>query len=173
MNVLLEILKTTMPALIVFATVYFMMQRWLDAQLRKQMMDNRQNNYQQAFPLKLQAFERLTLFCERISIPNLIFRLRTEKMTALELRNSMMLAIQQEYEHNISQQVYISSDLWKIIKMAKDNILANINLVFQQQNPDSDSMTFANALFEHIQLQASATDTAQQAIRSEAAGLLN
>lgn len=172
MNVLLEIIKTTLPALIVFATVYYLLKRWTESQFMLQRMETQKNQSAASFPLKLQAYERLTLFCERISIPHLIFRLRSEKMTALDLRNSMMLAVQQEFEHNIAQQVYISGDLWQIIRLAKDNILASINHVFSEVDPSSDSLTFANALFRHIQEQASPTDTAQQAIRAEAAGLL-
>ncbi|HMW75898.1 MAG TPA: hypothetical protein PKD40_09585, partial [Saprospiraceae bacterium] len=71
-------------------------------------MELKQNANAVTLPLKLQAYERLSLFCERISIPSLILRLNQPGMNTQALRYAMLISIQKEFEHNITQQMYIS-----------------------------------------------------------------
>src|SRR5690606_3917144 len=108
LSVILEIIKITIPALIVFATVHTLLKQYLEKQYQLRKLDLKQDQTKTTTRLRLQAYERLSLFCERISIPSLILRLRSEKMNAMELRLAMMIAIQKEFEHNITQQVYVS-----------------------------------------------------------------
>jgi len=118
----LEILKYSIPALIVFATVFYIFRNFLNQQYQLEDLKFRQTQSKEVLPLKLQAYERLMMLCERISIDNLTYRMVNPEMGVKELRNSMLIAIQQEYEHNITQQVYVSENLWKIIKLAKDQM---------------------------------------------------
>ena len=120
---LLDILKYTIPALIVFGTVYYLMKNFLNQQLQMESMKYRQETSINILQLKLQAYERLALFCERISIDNLAYRLMHTDMGVRELQNAMLIAIQQEYEHNMSQQIYVSENLWKIVSLSKDRML--------------------------------------------------
>lgn len=122
MDALLEILKYTIPALIVFATIYFIMKNFLSNQLALQSLKYKQDKMSGMLPLRLQAYERLALFGERISIDNLSYRLSTQEMDAKSMSTAMMIAIQQEYEHNLSQQIYVSDKLWEIISLAKNQM---------------------------------------------------
>lgn len=85
LDTVLEIIKITVPALIVFLTVYFLQKQFLKNQYNLQLLDLKKNQIDSTLPLKLQAYERLTLFLERIKLENLILRIRTEKMTASNL----------------------------------------------------------------------------------------
>ena len=111
METFLEIVKITVPALIVFLTVYFVMKTYLDKQYQIQLLQFKKDQKNTTTPLKLQAYERLSLFCERISIPNLVLRMKTKGASSAALRVSLLMAVQQEFEHNISQQIYISDQL--------------------------------------------------------------
>jgi len=73
----------------------------------------------ETLPIKIQAYERLILFCDRVSPQAMIFRLNQGNMTVGGLRNSLLLAIQKEFEHNVAQQIYISDKLWEVIETAK------------------------------------------------------
>lgn len=150
LSVILEIIKITVPALIVFFTVYYMLKQYLDGQLRLKSLEFKQNQQKTTIPLRLQAYERLSLFCERISIPNLVLRLRQEEMSAAELRMAMLISTQQEFEHNITQQVYVSEQLWQIIKIARDDVMTVINEVYKKQEPGASMETFISALFAHL-----------------------
>ena len=149
-SVLLEIVKITVPALIVFFTVYYLTKQYLDSQYQLRILDYKQKQQNTTIPLRLQAYERLSLFCERIAIPNLVLRVSNEGMTAGDLRLAMMIAVQKEFEHNITQQVYVSDQLWQIVKIARDDTMTTINMVFQEMDPNEDAKVYSAAIFKQL-----------------------
>jgi len=170
----LEIIKLTIPGLLVFLTTYFMLQRYLDGQIRLKQVESKQSQKQTTIPLRLQAYERLSLFCERISLPNLLLRVRKEGMTAAELKLSLLLAIQMEYEHNITQQVYVSSQLWQIIKIARDNTVAFVSAVGENIDNKADGRVLAELILRHVANEDSTgLDMALNAIGKEAGAILD
>lgn len=172
LEVILEIIKITIPALIVFFTVYTLLKQYLASQYKERMLEFKQNQHNTTIPLRMQAYERLSLFCERISIPNLILRLRTDDMNAMELRMALMLGVQQEFEHNITQQVYVSDQLWQIVKIARDDTINIVNLVYNSIDPKADGKDYAGMMFNYLQSREMiSTDKALVAIKKEA-GLL-
>ena len=123
--------------------------------------------------MKLQAYERLSLFCERIAIPSLLLRLRSEDQTAGLLRMAMLVSIQQEFEHNITQQVYVSEQLWQIVKMARDEAVNLVAIVAEKVGPKADGKELAQALFNIVnQREVMAVEKALVAIKKEAAIVL-
>ena len=117
-NVLLEIIKITVPALIVFFTVHHLLKTYLEKQYQLKVLEHKQSNKGTTTPMRLQAYERLSLFCERISIPSMLLRLKEGTQTVTELRFKLLMAMQQEFEYNITQQVYVSDQLWQILKLS-------------------------------------------------------
>jgi hypothetical protein len=73
-----------------------------------------------ANPLVLNAYERLTLLVERCKIPNLINRLYAPDMTARDMQQAILQALRQEFEHNITQQLYVASQIWEAVSRMKD-----------------------------------------------------
>ncbi len=165
-DVLLEILKVTLPALVVFLTVYFILKRYTDTQIRMKAMENQKNQSGQTLPLKLQAYERLTVLCDRINIPNLLSRLNSSSMRAMDLQNAMMIAIQQEYEHNVAMQIYVSEKLWEIVELAKNqtvSMVANIEI-----GPDENASSFSKKVLDaQLQHKMIPTEFAKSAIKKE------
>lgn len=173
LEVFLEIVKVTVPALVVFATVFYLFKTYTENQQQQRMIELKQGNRNLAFPLKMQAYERLALFCERISLSNLMLRVRDEKMNAADLKVALMVAIQQEYEHNISQQVYVSENLWKIISFAKNDTINVINLVSKTIDNDASSLDMSHAIFRYLdEARQTSLDTARSAISQEASTFL-
>src|ERR1700709_1880320 len=70
--------------------------------------------------LRLQAYERLTLLAERISLQNLLSRTPNAGLSSRQMQSSLIDAIKQEYDYNISQQVYVSSEVWRAINNLKE-----------------------------------------------------
>lgn len=171
--VLLEIVKITVPSLVVFFTVYYLLKIYLDKQYQLKVLEFRQNQQHTTIPLRLQAYERLSLFCERIAIPSLLLRLREENQTAANLRLAMLVTIQQEFEYNITQQVYVSEQLWQIVKISRDNTVNVINGLYENVDPRGPSKDLAGALLTYADSQpASALDKALSAIKKEASLLM-
>lgn len=78
-------------------------------------------------PLKLQAYERLILLADRIALPNLISRCNQPGLTMREMQNLLVQTIRQEFDHNITQQIYVSPEAWEAIRNLKEQNLLIIN----------------------------------------------
>ncbi len=77
--------------------------------------------------LRLQAYERLTLLAERISLQNLLSRTPNAGLSSRQMQISLIDAIKQEYEYNVSQQVYVSTEVWKAINNLKEQNIYVVN----------------------------------------------
>lgn len=167
------ILLVIVPALIVFGIVYFLMQAYFNNQLKLRMLEGREANAQTSRPLKLQAYERLMLFCERVSIPSLLLRLQSSEMTARDLKSALVITIQQEFEYNLSQQLYVSEKLWQIIRLAKNQLIEIVTHVSTKMPPRATAEEFSKQLILFIESQKKdPIETAKSAVKKEASLLL-
>jgi hypothetical protein len=174
LDLIFEILKITIPALIVYVTARNLLGQHLQTSERMMAMRNKAAKMEETLPLRLQAYERLSLFCERIALPNLLLRLQEKGQTAGQLKVALYLAIQQEYEHNISQQVYMSAALWDIIKQARDNTMQAIDSVSDIIEPDLPARQLSRALLDQAAPSSNAAlALALRAIKKEASVLFD
>jgi len=145
----------------------------MDNQYALESLKYRQGQSQDILPLKLQAYERLMLLCERISVPNLTYRLATKDVSKEQLQTAMMIAIQQEYEHNLTQQIYVSDKLWDIINLAKDQTIQIISKATESmQAGDPPSMLVERATRIMNSMNMNPLDQAKSAIKQELKQLL-
>jgi hypothetical protein len=169
---LLDILKYTIPALIVYLVVHSLIKNFLSQQSQLKALEIKAKSQESTLTLRLQALERMSLFCERISPGNLLLRLAPDGLSVGEYRVALMLAIRQEYEHNITQQVYLSDKLWQIIKLGSDDIVSMINLAAEELDPKADARILREKLFLLLEARgATGADQAQKAIKTEAGSL--
>lgn len=172
MAILLDILKTTVPALIVFLTVYYLMKTFFENQRAMKAMELQNATKSTTVPMRLQAYERLSLLCERISIQNMILRFKNDSESISEMRLKMLLSIQKEIEYNVTQQVYVGETLWTIIKLYRDQVTAIVNGVAAEMKPDATTDDYARGLLLVAEKTDAALSKAQSAIKAEAALLL-
>ena len=126
MELFWQIVGYIIPALVVFLTTYVVIRAFLDREQRMREMEFRQANLRESLPIRLQAYERLTLFLERIALNNLLPRVRKQEMTVAEFRTALINNIRMEYEHNLSQQVYVSAETWGMIRAAKETLMPEL-----------------------------------------------
>lgn len=88
-----------------------------------------QNLNASTLPLQLQAYERLVLLAERISLPNLVGRVNQPDLGAREMQQLLTMSIRQEFEHNITQQIYVSQEAWEAVNNLKEQNILIINQV--------------------------------------------
>jgi cytochrome c1 len=170
LEILLEILKLTIPGLVVFATVYVLMKHLTQQLMVNRQADQKQESRKVTVPLRLQAYERLSLFCERISIPALTLRLRTETNNVTAFKWLLLQAIQQEFEHNITQQIYVSETLWKIVLLARDSVMQIIDQIASDMPKDATVDQYVHQLYNYLEQQEKdPIQTALAAIKREAA----
>src|SRR5690606_38557732 len=98
--------------------------------------------------LRLQAYERLMIFLERISPPNLLVRVEKDGLTLREFQKELVATIRVEYEHNLSQQIYVSADTWRAISIAKDETIKVINLISVSIDQNATPMDMARDILK-------------------------
>ena len=109
-------------------------------------LENSKKNQSVVLPLRLQAYERMALFLERIDPNQLIMRIHTPGLTVSQEQNLLLTAIRSEFEHNLSQQIYISDNVWAKVCDAKGDIESIINTVAADFDKDADSREFAETV---------------------------
>ncbi|MBQ8761624.1 MAG: hypothetical protein IJZ06_09440 [Bacteroidales bacterium] len=96
-------------------------------------------------PLKIQAYERLLLYIERIQFPVLVKRIFNPAISRNDFQFSLLQNVEDEFEHNLAQRLYVSENTWSLVVLAKEEVLQNINAVFND-NPDADIAMIAQKL---------------------------
>ena len=96
-------------------------------------------------PLKVQACERLVLYLERIRFSVLVKRVFMPGMSHSDLQFALIQNVQDEFEHNLAQRLYVSEEVWMMIVLTKDDVLKSINEAFAA-NQDADAATMAQAI---------------------------
>ena len=107
---------------------------------------NSKKNQSVVLPLRMQAYERMALFLERIDPNQLVMRIHTPGLTVSQEQNLLLTAIRSEFEHNLSQQIYISDTVWSKVCDAKGDIESIINTVAADYDKDADSREFAETV---------------------------
>ena len=105
--------------------------------------DSKQQSKKAAIGLKLQAYERMVLFLERINPPNLLIRVSPGNKKASDLHNALLKSIREEYEHNLTQQLFISGSAWESVKNAKEEVVKAVNLAAATVKPDDAANIYA------------------------------
>lgn len=169
MEGILEISKYIIPSLVVLLTVWLILDKFFKNWEAQHLIEKQIVAQKKTLPLRLQAYERISLFLERISIENLIIRDNHSLLNVSTLQQELVSTIRTEYEHNISQQIYMSEEAWKVVKMAKENTIKLINTACQSLNPDEPALALSKAILT-LQMQASASPTqiALQIVKAEA-----
>lgn len=127
METVLEILKYILPSVIVFFTAYILVGKFIEENKAKFIYEQKKPNQELVNPLKLQAYERLVVFLERISPQQLIMNNEIKGSSATEAKFIFSEAVKAEYNHNVSQQIYVSPQLWSLIRVVKEEVLEFIN----------------------------------------------
>ena len=163
-----EISKYIIPSLVVFGTAYLLIKEFLKREEKKLKLEVFLANQKEITPIRLQAYERLIIFLERIHPESLIIRENAAGMNNQQLQQKLLVAIRNEFEHNLSQQVYVSPRLWMLIKNAKENMIQLVNAEASQLLPTDSSLGLSKAVIEaHMQIQKPAVESAISELKEE------
>jgi len=110
-----------------------------------------------AKPLQLQAYERLVMLTERISIPNLVSRVNQGGISSREMQLILLESIKQEYEYNASQQIYVSPVAWEAVRNLKEQNMLIVNQVGSTLPPESTGIDLNRRLLDFIMTQQKGT----------------
>jgi Lon protease-like protein len=91
----------------------------------------------------------------------MLLRIQQPKMNVAQMQKALLLTIRAEYEHNLSQQIYVSNEAWELVKATKENLIKLVNLASGNLRPDDSAMELSKRLvdvfasLEHSPIQAS------------------
>lgn len=143
MTPFIELLKIIIPAGAVFAAAYFLVKRFLDNDQKRREHELKKSSLASITPLKIQAYERIVIFLERINPNSLVVRVNKHGMNTRQLHHDLIVTVKTEFEHNLSQQIYISPGAWELVKTAKEEIIKTINISSSKVVADAPSEELA------------------------------
>ena len=135
-----------MATVILFGFIFFLM---TELRMIKREMRAKQPATAGNSPLQLQAYERLTLLADRITLKNLVARMHSTDLTAAELQAGLVETIRNEYEHNITQQIYINPEVWKAVTKMKEQNIFIINQLAAALPPQANAWELSNLILEY------------------------
>lgn len=147
---LLEIIKYSLAGIIIFFAAWYFIKPLLMQNLNYQRIELRKASIQHTLPLRLQAYERSVLFIERINPANLFVRLQSPGMSAVQLHQLVLAEIRLEYQHNISQQIYVSDVSWNVVKKIKDETIGIVSSALNALPDDASAMDLSKSVLTHL-----------------------
>jgi hypothetical protein len=171
MEGLITALQYTLPAFVVFLTSWYILREFFKREIEKRKYEMLQEKQKLSFPVRLQAYERMVLFLERISPGNLIMRVSKPELTVKQLQQLLIQNIRDEYDHNLSQQLYVSPSAWEKVRNAKEELIQQINTAAGELDPQSGSTELSRAVLEKSVNKLS-TRKALDFVKSEARQLI-
>lgn len=143
---MVTILTYCLPAVCVLLATWLVMHKFYKSESEKRLWELKRLTQKEISPLRMRAYERLALLLERTTPEHMLMDMPLAEMTPLQVQAQLMQTIRQEYDHNLSQQVYVSDELWVLIVEAKTQTVAFVNTIAQQLPPESAALDYAKAL---------------------------
>ena len=170
---MIEILKYCIPALCVLLATWLVMHKFYKSETEKRLWELKRLSQKEISPLRMRAYERLALLLERTTPEHMLMDVNLTEMTVLQLQQHMMRTIRLEYDHNLSQQVYVSDEVWQQIISARDQMVAFINALAQQLPADASTLDYAKMLITAYSTNGdTANEKALLALKNEARTLI-
>jgi hypothetical protein len=167
-NLLLDILKYTVAGIGIVYIAFYLFKPYLDKSNNLQLLDLKKAINSQTLPLRLQAYERLVLFTDRINPANLLIRLNGPAYSAAELHSLIVADIRNEYQHNVTQQIYVSDRAWMVTKRVKEDTLSLVNNAVKALPETATGLDLGKILLNHLsRLEENPYDIATNLIRKD------
>ena len=166
-----QMFNFVLPAVIVFLTAWYILKEFFKQEERKRHLRLLEEKQKLSLPVRLQAYERIVLFLERISPGNLVMRLHKPEMNVKQFQQILVKTIRDEYDHNLSQQLYVSHEAWELVKSAKEEMVRQINISTAKQDENTPAAELSKSLLE-MSIDKLATRKALNYIKAEARKIL-
>lgn len=116
----------------------------------KKQLEERKLNEPETLKIRLQAYERLALLAERISLQNLLSRISNSGLNSRQMQVSLIDSIKQEYDYNISQQIYVSPEVWRAINNLKEQNIYIVNQLASALPPQASGMDLNKHIIDYL-----------------------
>ena len=158
-----------LPALVVAGICFYSINIMLKKELMKQKYQLLKANQKEILPIKLQAYERIVLLLDRISISKLLVRVGPVSDDTTAYKNLLIATVDQEFSHNLTQQIYVSNECWQAVEAAKNTVVTQLHSMASTEDI-SNAAEYRNLGLTKYTTE-NATQLAQSFIRNEVSQL--
>lgn len=145
------LLAASIPGVVIAAVVYLVLNKMYKAEQMRKNYELRKDMIKTLQPVKLRAYERMALFLERITPESMLNRQNLKDTSALNLQAALLRQIRDEWEHNLSQQIYIQKETWIMSKNAKENMVQLVNTCATRVNANTPAIDYAKMILQTYQ----------------------
>lgn len=149
-DLVLHILLVVLPAGGVLLTTWLFLKKQAEKEVRSLQIELKRERQTHFLPMRVDAYQRAALLMERIHPGNLVMRMHTPGEPARKMQTEMLQAIREEYEHNVSQQLFVSPQGWEMVRNSKEETVKIINIAGNQMDATSTSTDLAGKIFEIV-----------------------
>ncbi len=165
---LLELAQITIPGLLVLLAAYYVLRDLMKNEERNRLYAMRKESAKTLNPIRLTAYERLALFLERIQPDSMILRVQNGSMNVKDLHLALLSTVREEFEHNVTQQIYVSADVWLVTKNAKESIVQLINTCASELPDEMPAIELAKLIIERYgSIETTPVDVALNMLKKE------
>ncbi|SCY15787.1 hypothetical protein SAMN05192588_1427 [Nonlabens sp. Hel1_33_55] len=161
-----QLLIAFVPALIVGAVAYLLISSFLKNEENRRIYLAGKSLKPKTLPMRMAAYERLTLFLERMKPNSLLVRTQPANLSKNEYENVIVATIEQEFEHNVAQQIYFSENCWNVIRAAKNTTIQKIRQIGMSNKSQTAEELRAQIINEFMEAPAP-SETALSFVRKE------
>ena len=133
-DTLIQLVIAVGPAVIVGVVAYYFFNKFIENEDGRRRYLLHKDTQASTLPTRLQAYERLALYLERIKPTQLLLRVKPTHTDKNSYEQALVTQIEQEFEHNLAQQIYLSDACWNIIKSAKNGTIKLIRSKAMQES---------------------------------------
>jgi hypothetical protein len=165
---LLDFFKLLLPSVVLLIAVIYIVGGYFRENEKRHKMKTARGNQKLITPLRLQAYERLVMLLERIAPDSLVLRANYPTKTCESLQAELLKTIRAEFEHNLSQQLYVSEEAWNSVRNAKNYTISLINTAAAQLDGKAPAIELSRKILDmSTALEQPITEKAINEIRKE------
>ena len=173
MNLLFSVVILIISATSLILVVYAFLRKQGQKEIILLQAELKKRNQEYFLPMRLEAYQRAILLLERIHPNSLVMRFHNPGLPARALQLEMIKSIREEYNHNVAQQLFISTEGWNMIKNSKEDIIKLINAAGDQMNTQSTGLELSSKIFEMLsQLNQLSSEISVEYLKKEFQNLL-
>jgi len=143
-----DLIQTTATTLLFAIPVLILIRWFLKHNLKLKELELANSTFKELIPMRLQAYERLSILLERISPEALVLREQKQGLSSLQLQKLLLQNIRQEFEHNFAMQIYLPVASWDQVTKSRDEVIKLINTCSAEVQPNSPSMELSRVILE-------------------------
>ncbi|WP_107039233.1 DUF7935 family protein [Brumimicrobium mesophilum] len=144
------IIVALVPALAVIFVVMAFLKKQNEREITNMNIDLKKERQKFFLEPRMEAYQRVVLLLERINPQSLIMRLHEPNNSAIMLQSALLSNIRSEFDHNVAQQIFVSTSVWEMVKKSKEETIKIINVAAQALGENATSIELSNKIFEII-----------------------